>query len=252
MLNNIKNSPLPSRQRLDEISHHFLGDSSAIISGRRVPFFLPILVDEEHHKNLVLNLNNELIKKGASSCIVNANDIYTNLKNNGFFSDNEHWSHPFGDINNQNIRNYAHNITIKHILNHQKEDIYLLPYTFSQSFLPVIFGKAVIIIASTLDEIRSAYGDIKNLNKYSVNSIGTIMTYKNNPVTASLVFSKLNKGVKKFLNFDLHNSGYIKIDNDSNTYAINTELDEIEIIIASIISRWNLESTINSRQAIID
>ena len=105
MRNNIKDSLLQPHQRLDNISHHFLGDSPAEFSSRRIPFFLPILVDEENHKKLALSLNDELIKKGRSSCIVNTNDIYGNLKNNGFFPDSECWSNPFGDINDKNIRN---------------------------------------------------------------------------------------------------------------------------------------------------
>jgi len=232
MLNNLNSQPLQSRQRLNKISHHFLGDSPAASCSRQAPFFLPILVDDENHKKLVLKLNDELIKKGHSSCIVNTSDIYDNLKNSGFLPGNEDWSNPFGDINDHNIRNYAYNITRKHILNKQKEDIYLLPYTFSQSFVPVLFGKAVMIIASTLDEIRSAYGDIKNLNKYAVKSIDIIMTYADNPDIASRYFSKLDDGVKKFLQFNIHNAGYIKTDKHSPAD------DGIEKITSTIINRW--------------
>jgi len=242
MLNNLNNKPLQSRQRLNKISHHFLGDSSAILCRGRDPFFLPVLVDNEYHKRLVLKLNDELIKKGQSSCIVNTNDIYDNLKNNGFFPGDECWSNPFGDINNHNIRNYAYNMTRKYILNRQKEDIYLLHYTFSQSFIPVLFGKSVMVVASTLDEIRSAYGDIKNLNKYAVKSIDIIMSYSDAPDTASQCFSKLDEGVKKFLQFNIHNAGYIKTEKHltADNQMLNITDTEISKITRTIINKCEL------------
>jgi len=242
MLNNLNSKPLASRQRLDKISHHFLGGSSAISCNKRSPIFLPVLIDDKNHKRLALKLNDELIKTGHSSCIVNTSDIYDNLKDNGFFTGDECWLSPFGDINNHNIRNYAFNITRKYILNKQKEDIYLLPYTFNQSFVPVLFGKAIIIIASTLDEIRSAYGDIKNLNKYGVKSIDIIMTYSDNSNAASRCFSKLNEGVKRFLQFNIHNTGYIKIEKHPASGGKNLNITDSEIreITSTMTNRWQL------------
>ena len=236
MLNNIKNSPLASLQRLNGISHHFLGDSPETSSNRRVPFFLPILVDEINHKKIILKLNHELLTKGLSSCIVNTNNIYKTLMNHGLLLNDEAWSNPFGDIDNHNIGRDAYEIARKQIIDNQKEDIYLIPYSFCQSFVPVLFGKAVIITASTIDEIRSAYGDIKHLNKHGITSIDIIMTYSDDKNKTSQYFSKLDEGVKKFLGFNVYNSGHIKIENQIAGESSN----DIDKIACRIISRWEL------------
>lgn len=206
MFENSKDVSKLSRQRLDLISHHFMGDSPTKTIKRRAPIFLAILVDDDSHKNIITELNEKLIKNGVSSCIVKPDHILTECI----------MSAPMTG------------------------DIYLLPYTREQLFVPELFKKAVIIVTASSDKIRDAYTDIKLLNSHSVQSIGIIMAYSDNVYNASQYFTKLAKGVRQFLGFDISQNGYFHtIDCNKN---INEQLPSsnngIEEIATSVVKNW--------------
>lgn len=240
MFDNKNNTTLPSRQRLNEISHHFMDATPTISKTRRTPFFLPVLIDEAGHKDMVVALNAELNKRGQSSCILNVKDIHQNLKNNNFLLDEDCWSEPFGDIGDQDTARIECDITRKYIMDNYEEDVFLLPYIFSQSFVPVLFSRALIIVSSTLNDVRSAYGDIKHLNEHSVAFIEIVMTYVEDVDKSSQMFLKLKQGAKKFLDLNIYNNGFLKINNHQSEDSGIID-GEIEGIATSVIQRWGLE-----------
>jgi len=240
MFDKAENVSAQSRQRPGKINHHFMGSLSSTTSNSRIPLFLPILVDEEIHGKLVLDLNEELITNGLLSCIIDINDVCRKLTRSGFLSTGECWSNPFGDMNKNKID--AYNIAKKHITDNIAADVYLLPYTYAQSFVPVLFGKAIIFVAPTLDEIRMAYGDIKNMSTHSVNSISVIMTHSGDIEMTAKYFSKLSKGVQQFLKININEYGYLLTDKHKpgplkNIIAVNSGIDKIAI---KLIRSWGL------------
>ena len=245
MFENSENISQQSRQRLDKISHHFMSDSPIKTTKRRIPLFLPILIDGVAHKKLILELNEELIRTGLLSCIIDTNDIYTSLTMSGYLSTHECWPDSFDDMHNQKNRMNAYNMVKKQIIDKKMGDIYLLPYTYEQLFVPELFGKAVIIATSNLDEIRTAYADIKILSNHSVNSIGIIMAYSSDIDTATQYFTKLSEGVRKFLGFNIYENGYLL----NNRYKNNTNKDlnqasnGIEKIAINLVKNWGLSRT---------
>ena len=240
MFDKIVNTSLQSRQRLDKISHHFISDSPSAEKERRIPLFLPILIDDDSHKELTSDLNKELINNGLTCCIININDVCKKLTRSGFLSTGECWSNPFGETNKN--KHDAYNVAKKHITDNITADVYLLPYTYAQSFVPVLFGKAIIMVAPTLDEIRMAYGDIKNMSTHSVNSIGVIMIHSGDIEMATKYFSKLSNGVQKFLNVKINKYGYLLTNKNSpetekHIHKINSGIDKIAL---KLIRNWGL------------
>ena len=229
-----------SRQRLDKISHYFISDSPIKKTKRRIPLFLPVLIDGACYEKIVFMLNNELIKKGFSSCIINANDIDRELTRNGYLSSNEYFSNSSAKMDNQENRMNAYNLVKNKITDIKTKDIYLLPYTYEQFFIPVLFKKSALIIVPTLDEIRTAYGNIKILHSHSVNSIDVIMAYSNHIDTAAQYFTKLSEGVKYFLGLDIHENGYFLTDEHKNNTRehLNKPNNGIDKIAASFIDLY--------------
>lgn len=219
--------PLKSRQRLEKISHHFMGDSPVCQTEGRIPIFLPILISSEKHKRITIKLNNELAKKGFISRIVNTTDVCINLIEKGFL--------PFDKLGDDNKADIAYNIAKIYIVKKEKADIYILPYIYDQSCIPFIFDNSLIVVASNLNQIKTAYCDIKRMKQHSINSINTIMTYNDSIESSIRYFTKLSKGVYNFTDSTINNYGYLTTDN-----LTKQSLNELNTISSNIIEHHHL------------
>ena len=183
-----KDVPKSSRQRLDRISHHLLGDTKSVSTETRSPFFLPVLLDSSTTDFPISAFVEAFHHQGKIAQVLQA--------------DGEQYADDSVALE-EFLRTPPNQQCIA--------DICLIPVSDPQHPCISKFGRVLMLVPSSLDGIRQAYIDLKQWSE-SENPpiVGTTMLGNEDHASSVWLFSgKLVSGAMSFLKWQPMSFGYL-------------------------------------------
>jgi len=216
---------LSSRERLSQISHHFLSDDQpsappveshtnrtmSDIPGKtaeqdKQPFILPILMSTQQKNYFpVYTLSEALLAHNKSSAVLLVEGELSSTNSSTVFK--PHTDHgPTQYSANQN--------PLQHLLQQtgyqHKPDIYLIPVASISSPYVKLSQRLLVPVQASLEGIRSAYLHLKGLTAVNRDiAIGIILFTSDDPSWARRCYEKLATAARQFLGLAISSYGYL-------------------------------------------
>ncbi|KAF0191736.1 MAG: hypothetical protein FD165_1459 [Gammaproteobacteria bacterium] len=200
-----------SKERLAEISHHFLSEPAVVVDTRHRPSFMPVLLDDVADVWVAHCIARALTTRKRPSTVVYveremqqaALDTLANIDRRGLVV-------PLTRRGDWNDHNAAQLRLLKSMgTQNSQHKFCLIPISNLQTPVLDIFDRLLMPVAPGLAALRSAYLRIKRLSSNANPMIGVTIIACDNQEDARLYFDKLAVAALRFLRQRLIYCGYI-------------------------------------------
>ena len=199
-----------SRERLENISRHFLGDDKRITGNGQDPFFLPVLLDP-YQKDFPMEAFVETFQAhGKTACLLSPDN--EKLSDESIFSGNR----------------AGHSRDLQSM-----PDICLIPLSDPHHPCIAKFGRVLMLVPTSLDGIQQAYVHLKHWSHTpSIPTVGITMLGNEKRASSVWLFSgKLVSGAMSFLKWQPMSFGYLLMPEDGGIKDASIGLDEVTNLI---------------------
>jgi len=215
-----------SRERLEKISRHFLGDDKHITGNEQDPFFLPVLLDP-YQKDFPMETFVETFQAhGKTACLLSPDN--EKLSDESIFSGN-----PAG--RSRDLQSMP--------------DVCLIPLSDPHHPCIAKFGRVLMLVPTSLDGIQQAYVHLKHWSQTpSKPTVGiTMLGHEKHASSVWLFSGKLVSGAMSFLKWQPMSFGYLLMPEEGGIKDASIGLDEVANLI---IRDWlkNRNETLQAKQ----
>ena len=185
-----------SKDRLKDISHHFLGSSGKGTGGgaddSKPVVFLPVLLESDEQDAFVYGLHNYLNTQARSSVVINVDSAFKE----GLPVDNKidlELTKKL-EINRKKIFNHLKNLDVE-------PDLCLLPFVSSKISLIRDNDFLLVVVPASLKGVRKIFHNIEEVCGGLNNvTIGVVVTYANSLQMSQLCYDVIANSLENFLN----------------------------------------------------
>lgn len=200
-----------SRERLAQISHHFLSEPLAVVETNRNPSFMPVLLNDVADVWVAHCVARALTTRKRPSTVVYveremqqaALDALANIDRRGLVV-------PLTRRGDWNDHNAAQLRLLKAVgAQNSQHRFCLIPISKVQTPVLDIFDRLLMPVAPRMEALRAAYIRIKQMSGKATPMIGVTIMDCDGPDDARLYFDKLAVAALRFLGQRLMYCGYI-------------------------------------------
>jgi len=206
-----------SKQRLESISHHFLGEPVSSGTGEKQPFFLPVLLDSRQQSFSGEMLIDAFREQGKDVRLLR--------------TEGEQW----GDSHQIPEGDFLDALAVSD--DTDKPDICLIPLFDARHPYITKYGRVLLVVPATLEGIQDAYAHLKQWSQLKTRPVvGITMTTTERKASSVWLFSgKLVSGSVSFLKWQPMSFGHLLAPHSDSNQGRPIGLDEV---VSLIIRDW--------------